>query len=183
MPVTRPLFDLAAPTAAGLFTPVDDVVMGGRSRSRAALVGPVLVFSGAVSLDQGGGFASIRSGAGPLDLSGCTALSLRVRGDGHRYKVNLRIDAAVDGIAWQARLEVPAVEWRTVVLPLTAFLPTWRGRLVPEAGALEPGRLASLGFLIADGQAGPFRLEIASIEAVTSAQPLAAPRVDRPRTP
>jgi hypothetical protein len=162
------LFDFTDPAAAGAFAPIDDVVMGGRSWSRAAAGDGALRFEGEVSLAQGGGFASIRSRPRRLDLSGFGGLALTVRGDGRRYKVNLRTDAAFDGVTWQAPLEVPAGAWRTVTLPFAAFAPRLRGRAVPEAGPLDPSRLQTLGFLVGDRQAGPFRLEVARIEAAGS---------------
>lgn len=159
------LFDFADPAAAAAFAPIDDVVMGGRSWSRAVPADGALRFEGEVSLEQGGGFASIRSRPRRADLSGLDGLVLTVRGDGRRYKVNLRIDEAFDGVTWQATLEPPAGEWRAVTLPFAAFAPRFRGRAVPEAGPLDPARIATLGFLVGDRQAGPFRLEVARIEA------------------
>jgi len=163
------LFDFADPAAAAGFAPIDDVVMGGRSWSRAEGADGALRFTGEVSLEQGGGFASIRSRPRPVDLSGCAGLTITARGDGRRYKVNLRTDEAFDGVTWQALLELPAGAWRTVTLPFAAFEPRFRGRAVPAAGPLDPSRLATLGFLVGDRQAGPFRLEVARVEGAREA--------------
>jgi monofunctional biosynthetic peptidoglycan transglycosylase len=160
------LLDFADPAAAAAFAPIDDVVMGGRSWSRALPAEGALRFEGEVSLEQGGGFASIRSRPRRADLAAFAGLALTVRGDGRRYKVNLRIDEAFDGVTWQAPLEPPAGAWCTVTLPFAAFAPRFRGRAVPEAGPLDPARIATLGFLVGDRQAGPFRLEVARVEAV-----------------
>lgn len=158
-----PLFDFGEPARAGGFSSIDDAVMGGRSRSRAALVGGALRFEGEVSLEDGGGFASIRSAPAPLDLSGMAGLALRVRGDGKRYKVNLRTDDALDGATWQAAFETATGGWEVVLLPLEAFQPVVRGRPAPEAGPLQPARIRTVGLLISDRQAGPFWLEVAAM--------------------
>ena len=125
------LFDFADPVAAAAFAPIDDVVMGGRSWSRATPVDGALRFEGEVSLEQGGGFASVRSRPRRADLSAFAGLVLSVRGDGRRYQVNLRTDEAFDGVTWQASLDLPAGAWRTVTLPFAAFAPRFRGRAVP----------------------------------------------------
>ena len=52
-----------------------------------------------------------------------------------------------------------------MVLPITDFQPMFRGRVVTDAPALDPARIRVFGFLIADRQAGPFRLVIESIQA------------------
>ena len=157
------LFDFSHPDRAGGFAPVDDVVMGGRSWSRASVGGGVLRFEGEVSLADGGGFASIRSAPATLDLGGAAGLALRVRGDGRRYKVNLRSDDVPDDVAWQAPFQTATGGWEVILLPLDLFQPTRRGRPAPEAGPLRPDRLRTIGFLISDRQAGPFLLEVAAV--------------------
>lgn len=163
MALPIPLFDFSDPDRAGGFAPVDDAVMGGRSRSRATVERGVLCFAGVVSLEDGGGFASIRSAPAPLDLRGADGLALRVRGDGRRYKVNLRTDDAEEDVTWQAAFETATGGWEVILLPLHLFHPTRRGRPAPEAGPLRPDRLRTVGLLISDRQAGPFRLEVAAV--------------------
>ena len=158
-----PLFDFGAPDRAGGFSSLDDAVMGGHSRSSASLAGGVLRFEGEVSLEAGGGFASIRSAPAPLDLSGSTGVALRLRGDGKRYRLGLRVDDAPDGVTWQAAFETATGGWEVVLLPLDRFEPMRRGQPAPEAGPLRPDRVRSVGLLISDRQEGPFRLEVAAM--------------------
>jgi hypothetical protein len=157
------LLDLAEPGTAALFAPVDDVVMGGRSASRLVAGEGHATFQGLLSLEGGGGFASVRSRPLALDLSGLEGLALLARGDGRRYKLNLRPDTAVDGVTWQAPFDPPPGRWATLALPFSAFRPTWRGRAVPGAGPLDRRRVETVGFLVSDRQAGPFRLELARL--------------------
>lgn len=74
-PGTR--FDIG-PLAAHWIS-VDDDVMGGHSRGSAVLRDGVLRFAGALSLEDNGGFASIRA-RGAFDLPGAFGMRLRVRG-------------------------------------------------------------------------------------------------------
>jgi monofunctional biosynthetic peptidoglycan transglycosylase len=158
------LFDLARPGDRARFAPIDDAVMGGRSWSRLEEAPGGAAFTGQVSLEDGGGFASIRSAPRQVDLSGRAGLALGVRGDGHRYKLGLRTDAAFDGVTWQAAFAPRAQVWTEVRLPFATFEPRFRGRAV-EAGPLDLGRVTAVGLLVSDHQEGPFRLEVAWIAA------------------
>jgi NADH dehydrogenase [ubiquinone] 1 alpha subcomplex assembly factor 1 len=154
------IFDFSVSTA---WSSIDDVVMGGVSRSEMVTENGVAVFRGVLSLENSGGFASVRSRPAGHDLSGFAALTLRVRGDGKRYKLRLRTTDAFDGVSWEAPLETNGRDWEDVVVPLDAFRPTFRGRLVRDHPPLDPARVRTFGLMIADRQEGPFRLEIASI--------------------
>ncbi len=157
-------FDSPA-SVAGWFA-VGDAVMGGVSSSRLRH-DPAghAIFEGEVSLARNGGFASVRSRPAELGVAGAAAYLIEVRGDGKRYKLNLRTDDAFDGMNYQAGFDAPADAWTRVRLPLGAFRPTWRGRLVDGAPPLDPARVRQLGLAIADRQAGTFRLAIRAIGA------------------
>ncbi len=147
---------------------IDDVVMGGVSSSAARTAADgVLRFSGTVSLENNGGFASIRSEPVKLDLGAAQGLRLRVKGGDKRFKLNLKTDAEFDTVQYQAPFTAPQ-EWATVTLPFSAFKAVFRGRPVPGAPTLDPARIETLGFLISDRQEGPFLLEISSITVYTS---------------
>jgi len=160
----RELFRFEAAASVADWSAIDDGVMGGvsRSRLRHEPAGHA-VFEGVVSLEHGGGFASIRSR--PLDLgqAGAVAYLLEVCSDGKRFKVNLRTDDAFDGVNYQGAFEAPAGTWTVVRLPLTAFRPTFRGRHVPGAPLLDPARVRQIGLMIADRQAGSFAVALRSI--------------------
>jgi hypothetical protein len=153
------LLDFADPADVALWRPVDDVVMGGVSRSALSQAEPgVARFHGNVSLENFGGFASVRTPPRDWDTAGARAFVLRVRGDARQYKFTLRTSDNFDGIQYQARFAAPADEWTEVRLPVDAFVATFRGRKVPFAPTLDPGRVRVLGLMISDRQAGPFEL-------------------------
>lgn len=160
------LFSFDDPTAA-VFRPIDDVVMGGASRSEVAPTARgILRFAGVVSLANGGGFASIRAPIPRASLAGSRGLALHTRGDGKAYKVNVKLDTAFDGVLYQARWQPAVGGWSTVELAWTAFEPRFRGQLLPGAPAIDPTSIAQLGLMIADRQAGPFALDVAWIAAL-----------------
>jgi len=114
-------------------------------------------------MQHGGGFASVRSSPLPLGVPQAQACVIEVRGDGKRYKLNLRTDDAFDGIHHQTVFDPPAGTWATLHLPLSAFAASWRGRPVPDAAPLDPAQLRQIGLMTADHQAGPFAVALRAI--------------------
>jgi NADH dehydrogenase [ubiquinone] 1 alpha subcomplex assembly factor 1 len=153
------LLDFDDPADAALWRPVDDVVMGGVSRSgfEQAQSG-VARFHGNVSLENSGGFASVRTPARDWDTAGAQAFLLRVRGDGKTYKFTVRTGDGSDGIQYQLRFAAPAGEWSDVRLPVSEFVATFRGRKLPFAPSLDAAQVRALGLMISDRQAGAFEL-------------------------
>lgn len=107
-----------------------DTVMGGISDGRiepSVIAGrPCLRLSGAVSLENNGGFvqASLDLGAsGALDASGYDGIELDVYGNDERYNLHLR--TADTRIVWQSYRAGfhAAPRWQTVRLPFAAFQP------------------------------------------------------------
>lgn len=155
------LLDFDDPAETGLFAAVDDVVMGGSSWSVVEPAAPsVAVFRGVVSLANGGGFASVRSRPCDWGIGRATAFALRVRGDGKRYRFNLRTSDSLEPFRYEGPVEPPAGEWTIVEIPLASMTGKAFGRPVPLAGASDPTRVRTLGLMISDKQAGPFRLEV-----------------------
>ena len=165
-PQVRLLLDFEDPAEIALFHPIDDVVMGGVSRSRFEPAGPgVAAFRGEVSLARGGGFASVRSEPRAWNTSGARSILMRVKGDGKHYKLTLRTDDAFDGAQYQARFQPPAGDWVELRLPVDGFIATFRGRDLRDAPALDPARIRTLGLMISEKQAGPFELLVDWIAA------------------
>jgi hypothetical protein len=162
--------DFSDPAETSRWAAVHDRVMGGVSEGGLAFdTAGFARFTGVVSLDFGGGFASVRRSPADLGLAGAEALRIRVRGDGKTYQLRLRPGNRLDGVTWQSSF-APGEDWMDVVLPLADFNPVFRGRPVPEAGTLERAAARQVGLLIAGKQSGPFRLEIRSIEALSAAE-------------
>jgi len=88
---------------------------------------------------------------------------VRLRGDGTRYWLTTYTDPG-GPISYRAPLDPPE-HWTTVTVPFNTLTPYRRGTKVPDAPPFDPAQLRTLGFLIADEQEGPFRLEVAWIRA------------------
>jgi len=165
----RVLHDLSDAAQAAAFHPADDVVVGGRSSSRLEPRAGCAAFAGQLSLANGGGFAAVRTRPARIDLSAFDGLALRARGDGKRYRLELKVQGEAEGLGWQAAFDTAAGEWMAVAMPFSSFAPVWRGREMPWAERLDPRRLSTLGLLVADRQAGPFALEVAALAAFAGA--------------
>jgi len=92
------LIDFEHPTALTEWVTVDDVVMGGVSSSRVRLDPEgFAVFEGTLSLENNGGFCALRSGVLTERPLAADSFLLDVRGDGKRYKFNVRTEVASRG--------------------------------------------------------------------------------------
>ena len=162
----RTLFDFQAPNNSPAWQIVNDDVMGGVSTSSFhILTNGGAVFSGMVSLENNGGFASVRSSPARHDLTGSRCFVIRLRGDGRRYKFTARTETGFDAPLYQCAFETKRGEWEEHRLAFKDFVPTFRGRILTGVPPLNPAKVASVGLLIADKQDGAFRLEMSWIKA------------------
>ena len=148
---------------------VNDGVMGGVSSGRMVKAEDALRFEGGLSLENNGGFASVRRQV-DQDLSGSAIVRVQVRGDGRKYQFRIRHSGGFDGVSWRAEF-TSSSDWQTLDLPLDEFKPVFRGRGVPSAGPVVPSNIRQVGFMLADKQPGPFALDIRSIEFISTEEP------------
>lgn len=168
---TQPTIDLQATWGA-----VDDVVMGGVSQSGMRLGSGYAVFSGNVSIDNSGGFASVRTRnfEPSLNLSNYRGVELRVKGDGQRYKLFLRTEAKWDGVGYAHSFDTIANEWMTIKVPFADLVPIFRAKTVSDA-PLDTTQICSFQLMLSKFEydralnprfiPGLFSLQIESISA------------------
>ena len=145
--------------------------MGGVSESKVKITDKkTLEFFGTLSLENNGGFASVRSKAKKLGLENGDTLIARVRGDGREYSMNLYLNKPLVAFSYRAAVQTKRDEWIEVKLPLDKFEATSFGRPVKHAGPVDPKEINALGFMLGDKKAGPFKLEVESIKVVRQSQ-------------
>ena len=160
------ILDFTDASAVSNWEAIDDRIMGGCSQSQPEYIDNVgLRFSGTVSLKNDGGFASIRSNSGTIDLKQQTGLTLRLRGDGKSYKLSLRTDHFFDGVSYQTTFVTERDSWMEISLPFEVFIPTHHGIKLSTVAPMDTGNITSFGLFIADGQEGAFQLDIAWIKS------------------
>ncbi|WP_309022906.1 CIA30 family protein [Pelagicoccus sp. SDUM812002] len=163
------------------WTVVNDTVMGGVSQSifEQTSYGNLL-FSGELSLENNGGFVSIRNRPQPLDLRKGSEIKLRVRGDGRTYYFDLRPSNQRMAGSFRTAFATKDDEWQEISLPLTSFAAQSFGRPQPKVN-LDPETITSIGFTLSDKKPGPFHLEVDYVE---SESPTTSTRAEEPlRTP
>ena len=143
---------------------INDGVMGGLSAGGMVQSDAGLKFSGGLSLENNGGFSSVRRLVSH-NLSNATGVRIQVRGDGREYQFRIRQSSGSDGVSWSAAFS-SSEKWRQIDIALDQFTPVFRGRTVPQAGPVVPSEIKQIGFLLADKTAGRFELEIRSIEFI-----------------
>jgi len=155
------LFDFADPAAMRGWQVEDDGVMGGVSKGAFTRVPDGhAIFSGKVSLENNGGFSSVQCYFDPIDVSSYRTAVIRVKGDGKDYR--FIIESEKDAGHYYVAEFTTNTEWQEIKIPLHKMYPVRRGdRLdLPD----YPGKtMAQVRFMIANGRAETFRLEIASI--------------------
>tara|TARA_R110000796_G_scaffold210102_1_gene326370 strand:- start:1206 stop:1700 length:495 start_codon:yes stop_codon:yes gene_type:complete len=147
---------------------VDDGVMGGVSQSGFRVINGEGRFHGEVSLENGGGFASVRREPQDFEstLADAQGIALTVRGDGRTYQLRLKSTSLGDASAYRVKFTPAQNSWETLHFPWSAFEAVRRGALLSDAPAVTPSEIHQLGFLIADRTAGSFCLQVKRIESV-----------------
>ncbi|HBX37302.1 MAG TPA: CIA30 family protein [Pseudohongiella sp.] len=160
------LFNFTNPAHVADWRAINDGVMGGESSSAPEIRDGCLHFSGHISLENNGGFASIRSQQ-RMDLSTATGVILRVKGDGRRYQFRLYTDARYheSRIAYSCSFNTTAGQWLDVSIEFSSLEPVFRGRLL-SGPAFNAASVEQMGFLLADKQQGDFHLLVDWIHAV-----------------
>ncbi len=159
-PVT--LFDFSSADEAS-WVVVNDGVMGGRSAGYVTVADGVLRFTGTL-VTQGGGFTSVRARR-VIDLTGKIGLELRVRGSGRQFEVEVDDGVRTYGRNVSRRAAFPSSsEWTLVRVPFSTLRSTVFGQAV-NAAPIDLARIRGVGLYMADGQDGPFRLEVDYIRA------------------
>ena len=161
------LFDFAAPEASQQWQAVNDGVMGGVSDGRFRITpDKTMEFFGTLSLENNGGFASVRTKPKDLDVKAGDAIVVRIKGDGREYVLNLYTKSRRMAFSYRAPLPTKQGEWTEVSVPLAEFIPTSFGRQVQGMGPVQPDDITGLGFMLSDKKPGVFKLEVESVGVV-----------------
>lgn len=144
---------------------VNDDVMGGISRSSLSMNDENnLIFSGYLSLENNGGFASSRLSFNKETLTGIKSFKMRIKGDGNIYKLRLRQNNR--RASYSCDFKSLKDKWIEIDISLEDFKPSWRGYTYSDYPDLEIEEINSMGIQISDKQEGEFELEIKYIKAI-----------------
>ena len=153
-------FDLDVNTSAWRI--VDDVVMGGRSNGQFEVTKEGHGFiHGYVSLENNGGYSSVRYRFKEKEIKGFTKVIIRLKGDGNRYQFRAKT-SSYDRYSYIQYFETNG-EWQTIEIALEDMYPTFRGRKLRMPNF--PGeKLGEIAFLIGNKEEQSFQLSIDYIQ-------------------
>ena len=140
---------------------INDTVMGGVSAGKmgkdAAGNG---LFEGHVSLDNNGGFTSVRYDAGKIKLQGYSKFLIVLKGDGKAYQFRVKTNTK-DYYAYVYSFETTG-NWQTIEIPFSNMVPSFRGQLLNMANF--PGDyMEEIGILIGNKIAEDFKMTVDNI--------------------
>lgn len=140
---------------------LDDVVMGGRSSGNFELSEEGHgVFSGEVSLENNGGFSSVRHTFKRREVDASMKVVLRVKGDGKKYQFRVKHDQN-DAHSYITTFQTSG-DWETIEIPIKDLYPSFRGRTL-DMPNFNHKSMEEIAFLIANKRAESFRLLIDKI--------------------
>jgi NADH dehydrogenase [ubiquinone] 1 alpha subcomplex assembly factor 1 len=156
------IFDFTKNSSTSNWIVVDDVVMGGRSNGNFQLNKEGKgVFFGKVSLDNNGGFSSVRYGFNKLNVERFKSIVLKIKGDGKNYQ--FRIKHKSSDYASYITSFSSFGEWQEIEIPLNSMYPSFRGRKLDEPNFFHES-IEEVTFLIANKKNEDFMLLIDKIE-------------------
>lgn len=161
MPEKLTVFDFQADKDLSNWMVVDDVVMGGRSDGNCYLnAAGNAVFEGLVSLENNGGFSSVRCSFERTSVADYTKAVIRLKGDGKRYQFRVKSSRR----DWQSYITYfeTTGDWQTIEIPLADLYPTFRGMRL-DMPNYDGQQMSQISFLIANKKAESFRLELESL--------------------
>jgi len=140
---------------------VNDVVMGGVSFGNFTLneYGNGL-YTGAVSLENNGGFSSLRYRFNTINLKGYTKVILKLKGDGKTYYIRVK-STINERHSYKMSIETTH-DWQHIEIILAEMFPNFRGKTLTLPN-YPADTIEEFAFLVANKKAEKFQLEIDSI--------------------
>jgi len=156
------LIDFDSNTSIDNWNIVNDVVMGGRSKSDFFIdTNGNAIFKGTVSLDNNGGFCSVQHYFNPISLNKNKLFSIRLKGDGKKYQFRVKSDSnKYYNYIYEFQT---SKEWETIEIPISEMYASYRGRTL-DIPNYDGSKLSEIAFLIGNKKAENFELQIDKID-------------------
>lgn len=158
---TTTVFDFTKTSEIQNWYVMNDGVMGGLSKGNFSLHSDGYgVFKGFVSLENNGGFSSVRYRFSETSVNKHSKIILKIKGDGKRYQFRVK-DKVNNQHSYITYFETTG-DWQIIIIPMQSMYPTFRGRklYMPNySGQI----MEEVAFLIANKKAEDFELQIQSI--------------------
>jgi len=141
---------------------VDDVVMGGKSSGSFKLCPEGFgLFEGEISLENNGGFSSVRYQFKKLKVNEASSIIIRLKGDGKNYQFRVK-DNLGTYYSYIAAVQTSGV-WQEMEIPLKDMYPSFRGRRLDQP-KFSHDYVEEIVFLMSNKTPEKFKLLIDKIE-------------------
>ncbi|NRT10549.1 CIA30 family protein [Flavobacterium sp. 14A] len=156
------LFDFTKKANIQGWRVVDDVVMGGVSAGNFTLDSDGFgLFEGAISLENNGGFSSVRYRFPQVKTAGYSKIIIKLKGDGKKYQFRIKTNSG-DSHSFIAPFSTSG-EWEEIKISLQDMYPAFRGRTLEQHNFSEV-YFEEIAFLIGNKKKEQFKLLIDRIE-------------------
>ena len=160
-PSQSALFDFGKAEIGKNWFIINDGVMGGLSQAEVILTDTSLKFKGEISLDNNGGFSSLRSPFKMMDLSSFKTLRIRYRSRMQNLDFVLENDRRFYKPNFKYNLPETNWEWNEIEFDLYESNAVIMGRSTDiKMSKTYLSELIRHGFICANKESGPFEIEI-----------------------
>lgn len=159
---TQLIFDFNKNSNIDNWIIVDDVVMGGKSFGSFQLTPDGFgLFEGDISLENNGGFSSVRYRFSKLEVNKDSKVIIKIKGDGKKYQFRVK-DNLNNYYSFITYFETSG-NWQEIIIPLREMYPSFRGRRLDLPNFSED-YMEEIVFLIGNKKPEKFKLLIDKIE-------------------
>ena len=159
---TATIFDFKNKADLTNWAVLDDVVMGGRSSGTFYLNKEGHgVFEGRVSLENNGGFSSLRYNFDARNAKPNSKILFKVKGDGKSYQFRVKSKSS-DYYSYITTFK-SSEDWEIIEVKLSDMYPAFRGRDL-DMPNFDKESIEEIAFLIGNKKEENFKLEIDYIE-------------------
>lgn len=156
------IFDFNKKSSLQNWVIVDDVVMGGESSGSFKLNEDGFgVFQGRISLDNNGGFSSLRYRFQKIAVENYTQIVIKLKGDGKNYQFRIKSNSG-DYYSYILPFSTSG-EWQEITIPLKDMYPSFRGRRLEQPNFSDDA-IEEVTFLIGNKKNENFKLLLDTIE-------------------
>ena len=141
---------------------IDDGVMGGVSQGKFAIDSDGNgIFHGTVSLENNGGFSSIRHQFEKIKTTKINTVFIRLKGDGKQYQFRIK-DKNTSYYSYITTFETSG-KWETIAIQLADLYPSFRGQKL-NLSNFNADSFEEISFLIGNKKNESFQLLLDKIE-------------------
>ncbi len=158
---SQTIFNFPLPSNIQNWRVVDDTVMGGKSSGSFKINEKGFgVFEGSISLENNGGFSSLRYRFEKIEVKLVTKICITLLGDGKRWQ--FRIKSNIEDDYSYISFFSTSGSWQTIEIPLKDMYAWFRGKQL-NLPNFSNDYIEEIGFLIGNKKAEKFKLVIDTI--------------------